>query len=88
MRVSIFLRSVVALCLATFTLAGCDKDPTAITPVVLTPTLAIPGDSVIARHCAARDELTVYLVRSVTQGTVIAPPGGVGSSHFRQQRKA
>ncbi|HKW12536.1 MAG TPA: hypothetical protein VJO33_19265 [Gemmatimonadaceae bacterium] len=47
MRVSILLRSVAAVCLATFSLGGCDKDPTAPTFNSLHPLLASAADSVI-----------------------------------------
>lgn len=69
MRVSIFLRSVVALCLATFTLAGCDKDPTALERVTLTPQLAIAADSVIARQGSIR----VLFNAPVNQATALDP---------------
>jgi hypothetical protein len=69
MRVSISLRSVVALCLATFTLAGCDKDPTALERVTLTPQLAIAADSVISRQGSIR----VLFNAPVNQATALDP---------------
>lgn len=69
MRVSIFLRSVVALCLATFTLAGCDKDPTAPERIILTPKLAIAADSVIARQGSIR----VLFNAPVNRATALDP---------------
>jgi len=47
MRVSILLRSVAALGLATFSLVGCDKNLSAPPPTNLKPALAIATDSVI-----------------------------------------
>jgi photosystem II stability/assembly factor-like uncharacterized protein len=47
MRVSILLRSVAALGLATFSLVGCDKNLSAPEPTNLKPALAIATDSVI-----------------------------------------
>ena len=69
MRVSISLRSVVALCLATLTLAGCDKDPNAPEVVVVTPHLAIAGDSIISRQGSIR----VLFNGPVNQATALDP---------------
>jgi len=69
MRVSILLRSVAAVCLATFTLGGCDKDPTAPEVINLAPRLAIAADTVIARQGSIR----VVFSGPVNQATALDP---------------
>lgn len=69
MRVSISLRSVVVLCLATYTLSGCDKDPNAPEVVPVTPHLAIAADSIIARQGSIR----VLFNGPVNQATALDP---------------
>jgi photosystem II stability/assembly factor-like uncharacterized protein len=69
MRVSIFLRSVAAIALATFSLVGCDKDPNAPEVIAFTPHLAIAGDSIIARQGSIR----VLFNGAVNQSTALDP---------------
>src|SRR5690349_4496754 len=69
MRVSILLRSVVAVSVATFTLSGCDKDPTAPTVNALKPTLALAADSVIPIQWSIR----VLFHGTVNQATALDP---------------
>jgi photosystem II stability/assembly factor-like uncharacterized protein len=69
MRVSILLRSVAAVGLATFSLSGCDKDPTAPAVVPVTPRLAIAGDTVIARQGSIR----VLFANPVNRTTALDP---------------
>jgi len=69
MRVSILLRSVAAVGLATFTLSSCDKDPTAPEKVLLNPRLANVADTVIARQGSIRIVFGV----PVNQATALDP---------------
>jgi photosystem II stability/assembly factor-like uncharacterized protein len=69
MRVSILLRSVAAVGLATFTLSGCDKDPTRPEVPDFAPRLAIATDTVIARQGSIR----VVFGVPVNQATALDP---------------
>lgn len=70
MRVSTLLRSVVGAGLTTLFLGGCDKDPTALEPVTLTPRLAIAGDTVIARQGSIR---VLFPGTAINQATALDP---------------
>jgi len=69
MRVTSLLRSVAGLVLATLFLGGCDKDPNAPVPTVITPKLAIPGDSVISRQGSIR----VLFAGPINRATALDP---------------
>src|SRR5438105_4936789 len=69
MRVSILVRSVVAASAATFSLGGCDKDPTAPPVNTLNPHLAIKADTVITRQGSIR----VLFGGPVNQATALDP---------------
>ena len=69
MRVSILLRSVVAVGVATFTISGCDKDPTAPEKNIVAPKLANAADTVIARQGSIR----VLFGTPVNQATALDP---------------
>jgi photosystem II stability/assembly factor-like uncharacterized protein len=69
MRVSILLRSVAAVGLATFTISGCDKDPTAPPSNIVVPRLANAADTVIARQGSIR----VVFGVPVNQATALDP---------------
>src|SRR5919204_137097 len=69
MRVSTLLRSLVALGLSAFPLAGCDKNPAAPQPTPFNPHLAIAADSVIGTQGSIR----VLFGGSVNRATALNP---------------